>query len=108
WELVTRLTSGEVQGQVAGLGANIPSRTGGSAVDDFLATFPELELNNEAFVNGLSYGVAENPVWAGDWATIVTAYDNAVASVYAGDMTAQEFADSICDQVADAFEAVEE
>ena len=108
WELVTRLTSGDVQGQVAGLGANIPSRTGGSAVDDFLATFPELGLNNEAFVNGLSYGVAENPVWAGDWSTIVTAYDNAVASVYAGDMSAQEFADSICNQVADAFESDEE
>jgi multiple sugar transport system substrate-binding protein len=107
WDLVTRLTSGEVQGQVAGLGANIPSRTGGSAVDDFLATFPDLDLNNEAFVNGLGYGVAENPVWAGDWPTIVTAYDNAVASVYAGDMSPEEFADSICDQVADAFDSAE-
>lgn len=99
WELVLQLTSPEIQGKIAGLGANIPSRVGGTGVEDFLATFADLELNNQAFVNGLGYGVAENPVWAGDWPSIGTALDSGVAAVVAGDMTAQEFADTICAQV---------
>lgn len=106
WELVMKLTSPEIQGKIAGLGANIPSRVGGSGVDDFLATFADLELNNQAFVNGLGYGVAENPVWAGDWPSIGTALDSGVASVVAGDLSAQEFADTICAQV-DPFFATE-
>ena len=107
WELVTHLTSGETQGAVAALGANIPSRMGGTAVDDFLATFADLDLNNEAFVNGLSYGVAENPVWAGNWPAIGDAYQNGVNEIIAGNLSAQDFADTICDQVADQFEASE-
>ncbi|GIK65320.1 MAG: ABC transporter substrate-binding protein [Chloroflexota bacterium] len=106
WELVMKLTSPEIQGKIAGLGANIPSRVGGSGVDDFLATFADLELNNQAFVNGLGYGVAENPVWAGDWSSIGTALDSGVAAVVAGDLSAQEFADTICAQV-DPFFATE-
>jgi multiple sugar transport system substrate-binding protein len=107
WELVTRLTSPEIQGLIAGLGANIPSRAGGAAVDDFLATFGELELNNQAFVNGLSYGVAENPVWAGNWPAIVSAYDNGVQQVMTGQLSPEDFAATICDQIADQFDAAE-
>ncbi len=106
WELVQQLTSPAIQGKIAGLGANIPSRVGGSGVDDFLATFADLELNNQAFVNGLGYGVAENPVWAGDWPSIGTVLDSGVAAVVGGDITAQEFADTICAQV-DPFFAAE-
>ncbi len=106
WELVQQLTSPAIQGKIAGLGANIPSRVGGSGVDDFLATFADMELNNQAFVNGLGYGVAENPVWAGDWPSIGTVLDSGVAAVVGGDMTAQEFADTICAQV-DPFFAAE-
>lgn len=108
WELLTQLTAADTQGKVAALGANIPSRVGGTAVDDFLGTFEDLELNNQAFVNGLSYGVAENPVWAGNWPAIGDAYQNGVNAVIAGDLSAQDFADTICDQVADQFEAGED
>ncbi len=106
WELVMQLTSPAIQGKIAGLGANIPSRVGGSGVDDFLATFADLELNNQAFVNGLGYGVAENPVWAGDWPSIGTVLDSGVAAVVGGDLTAQEFADTVCAQI-DPFFAAE-
>lgn len=104
WELVTRLTAGEIQGQVAALGANIPSRVGGSAIDDFLATFPDLGLNNQAFLNGLSYGVAETPVWFGSWSDIDATYYDNVTAVLNGQQSAQEFADTICDKVDQYFE----
>ncbi len=104
WDLVTRLTSPEVQGSIAALGANIPSRMGGTAVDDFLATFPDLELNNQAFLNGLTYGVAEAPLWFGSWSDVDAAYASGVNAVLNGDMSAQEFADTICEQVDQYFE----
>lgn len=104
WELATRLTAGEIQGQVAALGANIPSRVGGSAIDDFLATFPDLGLNNQAFLNGLSYGVAETPVWFGSWSDIDATYYDNVTAVLNGQQSAQEFADTICDKVDQYFE----
>lgn len=107
WELVKRLTAGEIQGSVAALGANIPSRVGGSAIDDFLATFPELGLNNQAFLNGLSYGVAETPVWFGSWSDIDATYYDNVTAVLNGEQTAQEFADTICDKVDQYFEPME-
>ncbi|MCQ3931396.1 MAG: sugar ABC transporter substrate-binding protein [Chloroflexi bacterium] len=106
WELVMKLTTPEIQGKIAGLGANIPSRVGGSGVEDFLATFSDLGINNQAFINGLTYGVAENPVWAGDWPGIVTILDSQVASVVGGDLSPQEFADTICAQI-DPFFATE-
>ncbi|PJF41921.1 MAG: sugar ABC transporter substrate-binding protein [Phototrophicales bacterium] len=104
WELLTRLTSPEVQGQVAALGANIPSRVSEEALEVFLNTFPELGLNNQAFLNGLSYGVPETPVWFGSWSDIDNAYFNGVAEVINGDLSPQEFADTICTEVDQFFE----
>ena len=61
FELLTRLTSVDVQSQVTALGANIPSRAGEDAVKAFLGSLTDVkaDLNNQAFVNGLAYAVAE-------------------------------------------------
>ncbi len=102
WQLLMQLTSADIQGKVAALGANIPSRaySDQAAVDAFLATF-DGAINNQAWINGLSYGVAEAPLWKGDWPKIDVIYYNGVTKVLNGEMTAQEFADTVC-QEADA------
>lgn len=106
WELVTRLTSPEIQGEIAELGANIPSRSTDTAVDLFLNTLPDSGVNNQAFIDGTmaSDVRTEAPLFAGDWTAIDTAYGNAVNSVFSGDLSAEEFADTICTQVAADFE----
>ncbi len=45
-----------------------------------------------------SYGVAEAPLWKGDWPKIDVAYFNGVTKVLNGEMTPQEFADTICQE----------
>ncbi len=102
WQLLMQLTSADIQGQVAALGANIPSRaySDEAAVGAFLATF-DGAINNQAWINGLSYGVAEAPLWKGDWPKIDVIYYNGVTKVLNGEMTAQDFADTVC-QEADA------
>jgi len=99
WELLMKLTSPDIQGKVAALGANIPSRaySDQGAIDAFLATF-DGKINNQAWLNGLSYGVAEAPLWKGDWPKIDVAYFNGVTKVLNGEMTPQEFADTICQE----------
>ena len=104
WDLVTRLTSAEIQGQVASLGANIPSRATDEAIELFLNTLPDSGVNNQAFVDGAAAGVAEAPLFNGDWPSIDQVYGTAVNDVFAGAMTPQEFADTICDLAAEHFE----
>ncbi len=106
WDLVTRLTSAEIQGQIASLGANIPSRATDEAIELFLGTLPDSGVNNQAFVDGTTSADVrtEAPLFAGDWSAIDSAYGAGVTAVFNGDLTAQEFADTICDQVAPLFE----
>ena len=106
WELVTRLTSPEIQGEIASLGANIPSRSTQEAVDLFLGTLPDSGVNNQAFIDGTMAADVrtEAPLFSGNWPAIDTAYGNAVTSVFNGEMTAEEFADTICTQVASDFD----
>ncbi len=105
WDLVTRLTSAEIQGQIASLGANIPSRTTADAQELFLATLPEAEINNQAFLDGIAVGRTETPLFNGDWPAVDTAYGNAVNSIFNGELTPQEFADTICSEVEQYFDA---
>jgi multiple sugar transport system substrate-binding protein len=105
WDLVTRLTSAEIQGQIASLGANIPSRATDEAIELFLGTLPESGVDNQAFVDGAAVGVAEAPLFYGNWPAIDAAYGQGVNAVFNGDLSAQEFADTICEQVADEFES---
>lgn len=105
WDLVTRLTSAEIQGQIASLGANIPSRATEQAIELFLNTLPEADVNNQAFIDGASVGVAEAPLFNGDWPAIDAAYGQGVNQVFNGELSAADFANTICDQVADEFES---
>lgn len=108
WDLVTRLTSAEIQGQIASLGANIPSRQTQDAVDLFLGSLADVkaDLNNQAFIDGTSASgvVAEAPLFKGDWSAIDAAYAAGINKVFAGETSAQDFADTICDEVAQYFE----
>lgn len=107
WELVSRLTSAEIQGEISSLGANIPSRATQEAIDLFLATLPESGVDNQAFIDGTTAADVrtEAPMFFGDWAAIDQAYGTGITSVFNGETTAQEFADTICDTVAPLFTA---
>ena len=106
WELVTRLTSPEIQGEIASLGANIPSRRTDEAINLFLGTLPDSGVNNQAFIDGTTAADVrtEAPLFSGNWPAIDTAYGNAVTSVFNGEMSAEDFANTICTQVASDFD----
>jgi multiple sugar transport system substrate-binding protein len=105
WELITRLTSEEIQAQVASLGANIPSRATDEAIELFLGTLPDSDVNNQAFIDGTTAADVrtEAPLFFGDWPAIDQAYGTGVTAVFNGETTAQEFADTICETVAPLF-----
>lgn len=103
WELITRLTSAEIQGQIAALGANIPSRQTEEAIELFLNTLPDSGINNQAFVDGAAVGVAEAPLFYGDWPQIDALYGAGFTAVLNGELSAEDFANSICDAVAEFF-----
>ncbi len=76
WALVQALTTASVQGTVAELGANIPSRVSQEALDAFLTFTPP--ANNQAFLDGLAMSpTAEGPLWAGSWPEYVQTMDAA-------------------------------
>lgn len=106
WDLVTRLTSAEVQGEIASLGANIPSRQTEDAVALFLGSLPDSGVVNQAFIDGTSAADVrtEAPLFKGNWPNIDKAYGEGVTAVFNGTMTAQDFADTICDTVAAEFD----
>lgn len=106
WELVQRLTSAEIQGKIASLGANIPSRATDEAIELFLNTLPGSGVNNQAFVDGTTAEDVrtEAPLFFGNWPAIDTAYGNGVNDVFQGRISAAEFAASICDAVAAEFD----
>lgn len=101
WSLVARLTSAKIQGSVAALGANIPSRSGEEAVKAFEASL-EGKVDNAVFTNSLKdpkFVVAEAPLFTGDWPAIDQAYGNAINDVLAGKVTPKDFSATICGQV---------
>ncbi len=102
WELVQALTTAEVQGKIAELGANIPSRVSQDALDAFL-TFSPPE-NNQAFLAGLAENPAtEGPLWAGSWPEYDAVMGPAVQAVLTGNKSVDDFAASICDEANKAF-----
>jgi len=106
WDLVTRLTSAEIQGQIASLGANIPSRATDEAIELFLGTLPDSGVDNQAFIDGTTSADVrtEAPLFFGDWPAIDSAYADGINSVFAGELSAEDFAGTICDTVAPLFE----
>lgn len=109
WELVTQLTSAEIQGSISALGANIPSRQSQDAIDLFLGTLPDSGVNNQAFIDGTTAADVrtEAPLFNGNWPAIDTAYGTAVTAVFNGELTPEEFAATICDTVAPEFTSAE-
>jgi len=102
WKLVQALTTAEVQGTVAELGANVPSRVSQEALDAFLTFTPP--ANNQAFLDGLANSpTAEGPVWAGSWPDFVAVMDTAVSSLLTGETTVEDFGATVCDEANKAF-----
>ncbi|MEQ8676900.1 MAG: sugar ABC transporter substrate-binding protein [Aggregatilineales bacterium] len=106
WELVRRLTNPDIQGEIASLGANIPSRATDEAIELFLGTLPDSGVDNQAFIDGTTSADVrtEAPLFFGDWPAIDAAYAAGVNAVFNGEQTAEEFANTICDVVAPLFE----
>jgi multiple sugar transport system substrate-binding protein len=104
WNLIQALTTAEVQGNVAELGANIPSRVSQEALDAFL-TFSPPE-NNQAFLDGLSENPeTEAPLWNGDWPSYRDEMNTQVNAVVTGDLTIEEFEANICTTLNQYFDA---
>ncbi|MBK8985766.1 MAG: sugar ABC transporter substrate-binding protein [Chloroflexi bacterium] len=102
WKLVQALTAAEVQGKIASLGANVPSRVSQEALDAFVTFTPP--ANNQAFLNGLANNPAtEGPLWAGSWPEFDAVMGPAVASVLNGQTSIDDFAASICNEANKAF-----
>jgi multiple sugar transport system substrate-binding protein len=103
WELINNLTSADVQGQVAALGANFPSRVGEEVLAPVLEAFPD--LNNAAFTNAMAnYAVAEAPLWKGDFGSINwNTVEPAITQVLTGELSPADFTSSICGQIEQYF-----
>ena len=98
WQLVQALTTAEVQGQVAELGANIPSRVSQAALDAFL-TFSPPE-NNQAFLDGLSENPeTEAPDWLADWPSYRDGLTTEVQAVISGARSVDDFEANICSEL---------
>ncbi|NWF70234.1 MAG: sugar ABC transporter substrate-binding protein [Chloroflexi bacterium] len=106
FELMTRLTSTDVQAQVTALGANIPSRAGQDAVDAFLNAEITAGKNNAAFTNALAnYAVAEAPLWTANFQSIDAAVGALVTQVLTdGTLAPEEFGAAACAAMAPFFE----
>jgi multiple sugar transport system substrate-binding protein len=95
WQVLYALTDPEIQKTVSELGANIPSRVGQQAIDDFLTFTPP--ANNQAFLDGLANNsVAEGPLWAGSWPQFDQVMGPAIQGVVNGDISVEEFQATIC------------
>ncbi len=103
FELLTRLTDGDVQAQIAELGANIPSRVDDPNTLDQFLTFTPPE-NNQAFLDGLESSVPEGPLWQGDWPAFDGIMAPALEAVIAGDLSLEEFSATIDDQLNATFQ----
>lgn len=103
WRVIKALTDPAIQKMVSELGANIPSRVGDQAKQDFLGFTPP--DNNQAFLDGLANNsVAEGPLWAGSWPKFDTVMGAAVSGVVNGEKTVDQFKQTICAEAnAEAF-----
>jgi multiple sugar transport system substrate-binding protein len=101
WEVLKQITSAEAMAKVAELGTNIPARTNQEAVDAFLnSTPPE---NNQAFIAGTEYAVAEAPVWEGNWADFSAEVQSLWDQMIAGQITPEQWGQQACEQTAATF-----
>lgn len=95
WQVLYALTDPDIQEMVSELGANIPSRVGQQAIDDFLTFTPP--DNNQAFLDGLANNsVAEGPLWAGSWPQFDAVMGPKIEGVLNGDISVEEFQATVC------------
>ena len=95
WEVLKVLTSAEVTGKVAGLGANIPPLKSQAAVDAFLKSNPP--ANNAAFIAGTQYAVNEAPLWTGNFGKFSDAFGKVWGDMVAGKVKPEELGKKTCE-----------
>jgi len=101
WEVLKQVTSAEAMAKVAEMGTNIPARTNQEAVDVFLQSSPP--ANNQAFIAGTEYAIAEAPVWEGNWADFSSGVQSLWDQMIAGQISPEEFGKQACEQTAATF-----
>jgi len=103
WEVMKVLTSPEVTGKVAGLGANIPPLKAQAAVDAFLASAPP--ANGQAFLTGTGYKdlAVEAPLWTGNFGKFSDAFGKAWGDMVAGKVAPEDLGKTACAAAVDAF-----
>lgn len=101
WEVLKQVTSSEAMAKVAEMGTNIPARRNQEAVDAFLRSNPP--ANNQAFIAGTEYAVAEAPVWEGNWADFSSGVQSLWDQMIAGQLSPEEFGKQACEQTAATF-----
>jgi multiple sugar transport system substrate-binding protein len=95
WTVLKALTSPEMQAKVAALGTNIPSNKDPDAVDAFLNSKPPED--NNPFIAGASYAMAEIPLYTGNWGDIVDGqYQPNVDKIIFGQATVEEATTAAC------------
>jgi multiple sugar transport system substrate-binding protein len=96
WTVLKALTSPEVQSKVAALGTNIPSNKAQATVDAFLNSKPPAD--NQPFIAGAAYAMAEIPLFTGNWGDINDAqYQPNIDKIFAGQMTVEEATKAACE-----------
>jgi multiple sugar transport system substrate-binding protein len=104
WALVQALTTAKTQGEIAALGANIPSRVSQEALDAFLTFTPP--ANNQAFLSGIAADAnptAEGPLWAGSWPEFDKIMGPAIQGVLTGSTSVEDYGATICDETNKVF-----
>lgn len=101
WEVLKQLTAPEAMARVAEMGTNIPARKNQPAVDAFLKSSPP--ANNQAFLAGADYAVAEQALWTGNWGDYSGKVQKLWDQLIAGQLSPEEFGKQACEQTSGAF-----
>jgi len=105
FELITQLTSPEVQTQIAELGTNIPSRVDDPSIQEQFLTYTPPD-NNQAYLDSLEADpVAEGPLWEGNWTEYDAAASPLIQQVLAGEQSVEDFAAEVCGVLDPTFQA---
>jgi len=101
WEVMKAITAPEAMAKVAEMGTNIPSRKDQSAVGAFLKSSPP--ANNQAFIKGTDYAVAEQALYTGNWGDFSSKVQALWDQMIAGQITPEDFGKQACEQTAGTF-----
>lgn len=101
WEVLKAITAADAMGKVAAMGTNIPSRKDQTAVDAFLKSNPP--TNNQAFLKGTDYAVAEQALYTGNWGDFSGKVQPLWDQMIAGKITPEDFGKQACEQTTGAF-----